>query len=86
MSAYVLGCHYRRAENDSANQTPGHDVDYSSLPVWVFETYEAAWMNCGMINTISVHVGQHYCQFDVEKLDENKFAIVCESHPELAGA
>ena len=35
------------------------------------------------LRSMSIHVGEHYCDFALEKLVEDEFAIVCESHPPL---
>jgi hypothetical protein len=32
---------------------------------------------------MSIHVGEHYCDFALEKFAEDEFAIMCESHPPL---
>jgi hypothetical protein len=29
-----------------------------------------------------VRVGNHYCQLEVEQVGEEKFAVVCNDHPE----
>ncbi len=86
MSVYVLGCRYKPKAKDAAYQgtatQPGHEVEYSGKPEWVFDVHEAAGMHCEMLNGMRVHVGQHCCQFEVEEFEPGKFAIVCNSHPE----
>ncbi len=35
---------------------------------------------CAILNSFLVHVGDHHCNFPVEKLAEDRFAIVCSYH------
>jgi hypothetical protein len=85
MSVYVLGYHPEPREKSSEERVIplGHEVEYSDKPELVFDSYNYAEMHCEVLNGMQVHVGQHYCQFEVEKLDDGKFAIVCKSHPGL---
>ena len=43
---------------------------------------EIATSECHFLNGMSVHHGKHYCQFEVERVGKDKFAILCKSHPE----
>jgi len=91
MNVYVLG--YRpRKEDDKLPEPaakrrefepPEFVVGYSTTPEWVIVTPELANVECSILNGMNVHVGHHYCQFEVDKLDESKYAIVCKSHPGL---
>jgi hypothetical protein len=89
MSAYVVG--YRPQKQGEIVQgkqlrpddPPVTVVGYSNVPdSWVISALELAESECRILNGRQVSVGQHFCQFEVEKLDEDKFAIVCKSHPD----
>jgi hypothetical protein len=90
MSVYVLGYRTRKEADilpESAIkrqefEQPATVVAYSTTPEWVIEVLEEAIMHCRNLNQINVHIGQHYCQFEIEKIDEDKYAIFCKSHPE----
>ena len=94
MTVYVAGYRPRekgdklpeRASNRPEFQSPESVVGYSRTPEWVIWASELADVECQILNGMRVHVGQHYCQFEVEKLEENQFAIVCKLHPALTGA
>ena len=85
MSVYVLGYHANpREKNPEERVNPlGHEVEYSDKPELVFDAPETAGMHCEVLNGMQVYVGEHYCQFEIEKLNDGQFAIVCKSHPGL---
>ena len=91
MNVYVLGYRPRKDEEKLPEPTtkrrefepPETVVGYCTTPEWVIGAPELADAECRILNGMIVHVGRHYCQFEVEKLDEDKFAIVCKSHPGL---
>jgi hypothetical protein len=85
MSVYVRG--YRpKPKDDAAEQTmppPMHEVYYSGKPELIFDEHRYATMHSDILNDMRVYVGHHFCQFEVAKLDDGKFAIICKSHPGL---
>lgn len=56
------------------------DVCYTPDPQYTWPL-EWATIHCKEINGMRAHVGEHYCQFEVEEVQEGKFAIVCKTHP-----
>jgi hypothetical protein len=57
-------------------------VEYSETPEWRVSFFHADY-ELSALRGMSIHVGEHYCDFALEKLVEDEFAIVCESHPPL---
>jgi hypothetical protein len=91
MTVYVAGYRLKPREQESANsqrfaKPPEYQIHYSEKPETIAVALEFAVKHCDFLNSLRVHVGQHYCQFEVEKLEENQFAIVCKLHPALTGA
>jgi hypothetical protein len=77
MPAYVV-----RIQPKRVDETPvGHLIDYSDRPDWNFEVFEAADNWREVLAGMNVTVGVHQCQFEVEELQPNSFAIVCKTHP-----
>lgn len=58
----------------------GYDVGYTRQPEWIIPSAGVADAECQILNNMQVKVGLHYCWFEVEKLDDDKFAVVCKSH------
>jgi hypothetical protein len=94
MGTYVLG-YQPKPEQELDPAKPGVydrvnprdiEVQFSDKPEWTFGALEFAEAQFGLLNSIRVHVGQHYCKFEVENLGEDRFTIVCKSHPGLTGA
>jgi hypothetical protein len=89
MTVYVAGYRLKPREEEPANsqrfaKPPEYQIHYSEKPECITGALEFADKHCDFLNAMRVRIGQHYCQFEVEKLDEDKFAIVCKSHPGLA--
>lgn len=93
MTVYVTGYRLEPREEEPATtqepkqrltKPPEYEIHYSEKPEYVAAALEFADKHCDFLNAMQVRVGQHYCQFEVEKLDEDKFAVVCRSHPGLA--
>lgn len=57
-------------------------VQYSETPEWRVSTFHADY-ELRTLRGMNIHVGDHYCDFALEKLTEDEFAIVCDSHPLL---
>lgn len=60
-----------------------YDIFYNVGPHWTFAWKELAESELSILQGMRVHVGHHYCQLEVEQVGEEKFAIVCNDHPEL---
>ena len=74
---------YVRKYNDKnyrAADTPDWDVEFSSAPYSYGSEWEARG-HCNVLNKCGIHVGDsHYCQFDVEQIDSENWAIICKTH------
>ena len=57
-------------------------VEYSETPEWRFSVFHADY-ELRTLRSMNVHVGEHCCDFALEELAEDEFAVVCESHPPL---
>lgn len=82
---YVLG--YRTRDEEWGvilRPLENIDVAYSKAPEWKLSHAELADLERMSLEKMNVHVGEHYCKFSVEDLNDGEFAIVCLSHPELA--
>ena len=58
-------------------------VGYSETPEWRMSDFDAEY-ELKTLQSMNVHVAEHYCNFVLEKLAEDEFAIICESHPTLS--
>jgi hypothetical protein len=59
-----------------------YDIFYNVEPHWTFPWKEAAESEMRILQQMRVRVGNHYCQLEVEQVGEEKFAVVCNDHPE----
>ncbi len=87
MKRYVYGYWTRDEKEPRSPRAPFErdeptDVGYAATPEWRIETREVADYQCSKLRQMRVHVGEHYCEFEVEKLSEGDFAVVCASHPD----
>ncbi len=57
-------------------------VEYSKTSEWRVSLFHADY-ELRTLQDMHVRVGEHYCDFALENLAEDCFAIVCESHPPL---
>ncbi len=71
----------RRAEMVSSEDA--YDIYYNVEPHWTLPDKAMAETELRILLPMRVHVGHHYCQLEVEQLGEDKFAIVCNGHPEI---
>lgn len=71
-----------KPDQDKLKVPQEYDIFYSKEPTSLYGMKEVADSDCRILNDMSVHVEQHYCQFEVEKIGEDKFAIVCKAHPD----
>jgi hypothetical protein len=78
MTAYVYGV---KPSLNSEGKLNGHNVSYSERPECTFAREHDANVHRGMLETFDVSVGLHRCAFTVKKLDDEKYAVVCETHP-----
>jgi hypothetical protein len=89
MKIYVTGFRPQKEYEEAikAGKTVPHadsyDIFYNVEPHWTFPHKDFAEGELRILRPMRVHVGSHYCQLDVEQLGEDKFAIVCNDHPEL---
>ena len=61
------------------NSSPGH---------WTMGLFEAE-RNCDILNSAHIHAKNwtnHWCQFEIEKVGKDDYAIVCKEHPDFASA
>ena len=92
MKTYVLGYRPKPIEDKATEETerpkrievqfPEYEIHYSDRPEWRLGALELAEADCRLLNSMQVHVGPHYCQFEIEELEPGLFAIVCKSHPD----
>lgn len=84
MKVYVRG--YGKIESSRPirpfDRVENVGVDYSQAPEWRIPAFHAEY-ELEILRKMRVRVGNHYCDFALEKLAEDEFAIVCESHPPL---
>jgi hypothetical protein len=52
---------------------------------WLLASREWAQRQIDRLVSFRVHVGEHYCQFELEE-EAGTFAIVCKEHPEIGHA
>lgn len=57
------------------------EVGYGAEPKWRMAFLHEAVKECQLLNNAPVYVGEHCCEFAVEKLPEGDFTIICLSHP-----
>jgi hypothetical protein len=80
----VRGYDQERVPETAEPSLPTVLVDFRPSPdEWTMSLIEDAQSRCRELNGFRVHIGLHYCQFEVEEVQPGKFAIVCKSHPEL---
>ncbi|MBZ5511472.1 MAG: hypothetical protein LAN70_09925 [Acidobacteriia bacterium] len=80
MKVYVAD--YKPQENATEQNPTPYNIEYSKRPVWTLEFVRQAESECNNLNSMRVHIGQHYCKFSVEELPEGVFAVVCLTHPD----
>lgn len=89
MKAYLRGYRVKKefAEALKAGTAPKndiYDVWFSKEPEWTFSDQYLAQGELNLVTGMSVHVGHHhYCKFQLEKLGDDKYAMVCNDHPDL---
>lgn len=86
MTAYVYGFRLKPKEGEPEDSQrysspPEYQIHYCEKPEPIAVALEFANKHSAFLNSMHVHVGLHYCQFEIEKLEENSYAIVCKSHP-----
>jgi hypothetical protein len=61
-------------------------VQFSNSPEhWKMGRHEAE-SNCDILSRAQIHaknLPQHQCNFEIEEQGEDKYAIVCKTHPEF---
>lgn len=88
MKVFVLGYGPRKEldethleENPLTFSIETHDIWYSKEPEWTMNTRVQAESELEILSGMTVHVREHYCEFSVEELSEENFAIACLAHP-----
>jgi hypothetical protein len=77
---YILGWK-EKTQIDPLRPWEKFDVFYGPNPKLEF-TYEWATKRLSWLQTEKVHVGEHFCELDVESVGDGKYAIACSNHPE----
>jgi hypothetical protein len=76
MKAYVRDFNVKSAED--------FRIHYTHMPEGRLGTLELAEHDCVYLNSLQVaQIGEHYCHFEVEKIEPGIFGVVCKSHPEF---
>ena len=57
-------------------------VRFHKEPHWTLPAKHLADVELAILERQRVFKGQHFCEFSVEELPEDKFAIVCLNHPD----
>jgi hypothetical protein len=89
MKIYVTGCkekpEYKEAlkSGNPISAKDSYDIFYNIEPLWTLPWKEGAESELRILQQMRVRVGSHYCQLEVEQVGEDKYAIVCNDHPEL---
>ena len=83
MKSYVTG--YQPIEPGSPRYRPlpnwtEYDVGFSPIPSWTMSLRSAAEIECATLQRFDVRVGAHQCQFTVEEVGPDEFAVCCKSH------
>jgi hypothetical protein len=84
MKSYVRGYQSRKPEGSAAQNAalPNEvEVEFTRVAQWRIPAREVAGYECEILQRMRVHVGAHNCEFSIEELSSNEFAIVCLSHP-----
>lgn len=91
MKIYITG-YWVRKEFIEAEKTgtpmperDNYDIQFTMEPQWTFPTQDWAQTELNILNRMYVHKEGHYCQLELEKLAEDKYAIVCNDHPNISG-
>jgi hypothetical protein len=72
--------HFKPRPNRNPKMPQMYDIYFSNEPTVLYGLMEFAEDDCRILNAMQVRAEQHPCQFEVEKLGEDKFTIVCKSH------
>jgi hypothetical protein len=84
MKRYVRGYNSKKPKEPAEAEvhlSDNVDVEFTKDPEWIMPAREIAESECRILQRMRVHVGTHYCDFSVEELPGNEFAIACKSHP-----
>jgi hypothetical protein len=83
MKTYVHGYGPKEKKQTGQEATPQYEieVEYTKDPQWRMPFREFAECEREDLQRMKVHIADHYCDFSVEELPDNEFAIVCLSHP-----
>ena len=68
------------AEDALRTATREHPVAYSKEPEWTMDTSEHADSECRILQSLNVHVEQHYCDFSVEEVRDGVCSRSCARH------
>jgi hypothetical protein len=76
---YIVGWK-DRPQIDPLRPWEKFDVFYCPKPKLEF-TYEWATKHLSWLQAEKVHVGEHFCELNVECVGDGKYAIACDNHP-----
>jgi len=88
MKIYVTGfkesAEYKEAvkSRKPVSAEDSHDISYNVEPYWTFPEKKLAESELRILQQIRIHMGNHYCQLEVEQVGEEKYAMFCNDHPE----
>jgi hypothetical protein len=88
MKLYIVGCTVKpefKVAVKSGETVPNdemYDIFYNENPVLAFPTQEMAETELRLMLPVHIRLGSHYCQLEVEQVAEDKYAIVCNDHPD----
>lgn len=89
MKAYVNyfdsdGVRARAETGDESIRDDECVIQYNPSPIWKTGLFEAQ-NNCAVLNRANVHaykLPNHWCQFEIEEVGQDEYAIVCQNHPD----
>jgi hypothetical protein len=59
-----------------------YDISYHVEPHWTFPYRELSESARRLLHDMQPHIGNHYCQLEVEQVEDEKYAIACNDHSE----
>ena len=83
--AYDMRPEYKEVlqRDEPIPQQDTYDIGFSPGPkAWVIFGEHLADVKLLILQRMSVHAGGYYCRLELEKVDSDNFAIVCNEHPE----
>jgi len=83
---FVLGYRLLNEDEIVPLNRPGERLEnigvrYTAEPRWTLYDRQEAVRECDGLKAMGVHIGDHYCDFAIERLKSGEHAIVCRDHP-----